>query len=143
MELKFSLDTIKEAASEFWKMAGDTKVFAFHGEMGAGKTTFIHALCEWKGVKDAVTSPTFSIINEYSYTEDGFRKRIFHLDLYRLKDEEEAIRAGIEDCLYSDSICLLEWPDRAAGIFPGNTLHIYIKVTDSDSRKLRLDDKIN
>jgi tRNA threonylcarbamoyladenosine biosynthesis protein TsaE len=137
MELKFSLDTIKETAAEFWKMAGDAKVFAFHGEMGAGKTTFIHALCEMKGVKDAVTSPTFSIINEYSYTEDGFRKKIFHLDLYRLKDEEEAIRAGIEDCLYSDSICLVEWPDRAAGIFPENTLHIYIKVTDSANRKLR------
>ena len=124
-------------------MAGDTKIFAFHGEMGAGKTTFIHALCDVKGVKEAVTSPTFSIINEYSYRKDGREKRIFHLDLYRLKDEEEAIRAGIEDCLYSDNICLVEWPDKAAAIFPGDTLHVYIQVVELENRKLRMDDKIS
>ena len=124
-------------------MTGNTKVFAFHGEMGAGKTTFIHALCDVKGIKDAVTSPTFSIINEYRYVEDGNEKKLFHLDLYRLKDEEEAIRAGIEDCLYSDSICLVEWPDKAAHIFPDNSLHVYIEVVDSAERKLRTDDKIN
>jgi tRNA threonylcarbamoyladenosine biosynthesis protein TsaE len=143
MELKFSLDNIKEIATRFWKMTGNTKVFAFHGEMGSGKTTFIHALCDVKRVKDAVTSPTFSIINEYSYIKDGIEKKIFHLDLYRLKDEEEATRAGIEDCLYSDNICLVEWPDKAPGIFPENSLHVYIEVIDSAERKLRTDDKIN
>jgi tRNA threonylcarbamoyladenosine biosynthesis protein TsaE len=143
MELKFSLDNIKEIATRFWKMTGDAKVFAFHGEMGAGKTTFIHALCDVKGVKDTVTSPTFSIINEYSYKEDGVEKKIFHLDLYRLKDEEEATRAGIEDCLYSDAICLVEWPEKAPGIFPAETLHVYIEVIHSVSRNLRIDDKIN
>jgi tRNA threonylcarbamoyladenosine biosynthesis protein TsaE len=143
MELKFSLDDIKEIATRFWKMAGDTKVFAFHGEMGVGKTTFIHALCDVKAVKDAVTSPTFSIINEYSYTENGIDRKIFHLDLYRLKNEEEAIRAGMEDCLYGDNICLVEWPDRAPGIFPPGTRHIYIEIADSASRKLRTDDKIS
>jgi tRNA threonylcarbamoyladenosine biosynthesis protein TsaE len=96
-----------------------------------------------KGIKDAVTSPTFSIINEYSYVEDGNEKKLFHLDLYRLKDEEEAIRAGIEDCLYSDSICLVEWPDKAAQIFPDNSLHVYIEVVDSAERKLRTEGKIN
>jgi len=143
MELKFSLDNIKEIATRFWKKTGNTKVFAFHGEMGAGKTTFIHALCDVKGIKDAVTSPTFSIINEYSYVEDGNEKKLFHLDLYRLKDEEETIRAGIEDCLYSDSICLVEWPDKAAQIFPDNSLHVYIEVVDSAERKLRTEGKIN
>ena len=143
MELKFSLDTIKEIATRFWKMAGDTKVFAFHGEMGSGKTTFIHALCEVREVKDTVTSPTFSIINEYRYDEDGVEKKIFHLDLYRLKDEEEAIRSGIGDCLYSGNICLAEWPDRAVGIFPEDSLHVYIEIIDSAQRKLRMDDKIN
>jgi tRNA threonylcarbamoyladenosine biosynthesis protein TsaE len=143
MELKFSLDNIKEIATKFWKMTGNTKVFAFHGEMGAGKTTFIHALCDVKGVTDAVTSPTFSIINEYSYSENGKEKKIFHLDLYRLKDEEEAIRAGIEDCLYSDNICLVEWPDRASEVFPKDTLHVYIRVVDEKNRKLLSDDKIN
>src|SRR6476619_2056762 len=143
MELKFSLDNIKEIATRFWKIAGDKKVFAFHGEMGTGKTTFIHALCDVKGIKDAVTSPTFSIINEYNYTEQGISKRLFHLDLYRLKDEEEAILAGIEDCLYSKNICLVEWPDKAAGIFPPGTMHVYINMIDEKNRKLRTDDKIS
>jgi tRNA threonylcarbamoyladenosine biosynthesis protein TsaE len=143
MELKFSLDNIKEIATRLWKTAGDTKVFAFHGEMGSGKTTFIHALCDVKGIKDAVTSPTFSIINEYNYREDGTEKKLFHLDLYRLKDEEEVIRAGIEDCIYSNNICLVEWPDRAANIYPTNTMHIYISVVDEKNRKLLTDDKIS
>jgi tRNA threonylcarbamoyladenosine biosynthesis protein TsaE len=143
MELKFSLANIKEIATRFWKIAGDTKIVAFHGEMGAGKTTFIHALCDVKGVKDPVTSPTFSIINEYSYWDDGKEKKIFHLDLYRLKDEEEATRAGIEDCLYSENTCFVEWPDKAAGIFPADTLHVYIQLVDGKNRKLRLHDKIN
>ena len=104
-------------------------VFAFHGDMGAGKTTFIHALCDVKGVKDVVGSPTFSIINEYVYTDNGDEKKIFHIDLYRLKDEEEAIQAGVEDCLYSDHICLVEWPERAPGIFPEDTVHVYIDTS--------------
>jgi len=124
-------------------MADDTKIFAFHGEMGAGKTTFIHALCDVKGIKDAVTSPTFSIINEYNYNEDGMEKKLFHLDLYRLKDEEEAIRAGIEDCLYSNNICFVEWPDKAPGIFPAGTLHVYMQVIGEKKRKLWTDDKIS
>jgi tRNA threonylcarbamoyladenosine biosynthesis protein TsaE len=143
MELKFSLDTIKETATRFWEMAGDKKIVAFHGEMGVGKTTFIHALCEVKGVKEPVTSPTFSIINEYSYRTNGDHNQIFHLDLYRLKNEEEAIQAGVEDCLYSDNICLVEWPEKAPGIFPEDTLHIYIEGVDLDNRKLRTDDKIS
>lgn len=143
MELNFSLDNIKEIATRFWKMAGNVRVFAFHGEMGSGKTTFIHALCDVKGVKEAVTSPTFSIINEYSYAENGIRKQIFHLDLYRLKDVEEAIQAGVEDCLYSENICLVEWPEKAAVIFPEDTFHVHIEVVDSANRKLRIHDKIN
>jgi tRNA threonylcarbamoyladenosine biosynthesis protein TsaE len=141
MELIFSLDNIKEIATEFWKMAGGAKLFAFHGEMGGGKTTFIHALCDVKGVRDSVTSPTFSIINEYGYFENGINKKIYHIDLYRLKDEEEAIRAGIEDCLYSDSICFVEWPDKAPGILPDDAQHIYIEITDSAIRKLLMVDK--
>ena len=141
MDLRFSLDTIREIATRFWKLTGDAKVFAFHGEMGVGKTTLIHALCDTKGVKDPVTSPTFSIVNEYNYTEEGVGKKIYHLDLYRLKDEDEAIRAGLEDCLYSDSICLIEWPEKAIGILPDDTLHIYISMADSAHRKLRIEDK--
>lgn len=141
MEFQFSLQNIKEIATMFWKIAGDTKVFAFHGAMGAGKTTFIHALCDVKGIKDAVGSPTFSIINEYAYMENGVEKKIFHLDLYRLRDEEEAMQAGVEDCLYSNEICLVEWPEKAPGIFPPGTSHIYIELVDSANRKLLVGDK--
>ena len=138
MEPGFSLDNIKETATLFWKSVENTTVFAFHGNMGAGKTTFIHALCDVKGVKDVVGSPTFSIVNEYVYKDNG-DKKIFHIDLYRLKDEEEAIQAGVEDCLYSDHLCFVEWPERAPGIFPEDTVHVYIEVIDSANRKLRIE----
>ena len=122
MELIFELENIRQAAKKFWEQVQDKKVFAFHGTMGAGKTTFIHALCDIKGVNSTVGSPTFSIINEYSYPDGN----IYHIDLYRLKDEEEAIRAGVEDVLYSGNICLVEWPERIPDLFPDNTIHIYI-----------------
>jgi tRNA threonylcarbamoyladenosine biosynthesis protein TsaE len=136
MELIFSQDNIRETAALCWKLSDNAAVIAFHGEMGAGKTTFIHALCELKQVKDTVGSPTFSIINEYNYTEDGVEKKIFHIDLYRLKDEEEALRAGVEDCLYSGHTCLLEWPEKAPGLLPDHTLHIHLVVTGLTTRKL-------
>lgn len=136
MEIGFSLDTIKDAAVTFWRSFGKATVFAFHGQMGAGKTTFIHALCDVKQVKDTVGSPTFSIINEYNYAENGREKKIYHIDLYRLKDEEEAIRTGVEDCLYSGHTCLVEWPERAPGLFPEDSVHVEVKVTGSATRKL-------
>lgn len=134
VNLTYKLDEIRNVATKFWKATDDKKVIAFHGNMGAGKTTFIHALCEAKGVTDVVGSPTFSIINEYSYPGG----MIFHIDLYRLKDEEEAMRAGVEDCLYSDHICFVEWPEKAPGIFPTDTLHAFIEVVNSDTRHLTL-----
>ena len=137
MDITYNLSDIKEAAVKFWKVIGEKKVIAFHGNMGAGKTTFIHALCEEKGVTDVVGSPTFSIINEYSF-KGGM---IYHIDLYRLKNEEEAMRAGIEDCLYSDHVCFVEWPEKAPGIFPPDTIHVFIEVINSDSRHLTIQDK--
>ncbi len=137
MELLVSITNIRQAADKFWKSVNDEKVMAFHGEMGSGKTTFIHALCEAKQVSSTISSPTFSIINEYSYP-DG---TLYHIDLYRLKDEDEAIRAGVEDCLYSGNICLVEWPEKAPGIFPESTLHIHIHFVDTLTRRLRLGDK--
>ena len=138
MNREFLLKDIHSVAADFWRQAGAATVFAFHGQMGAGKTTFIHALCDGKGVKDAVGSPTFSLVNEYIYEEKGQQQKLLHIDLYRLKDEEEAIRAGIEDCLYSGNICLVEWPEKAPGIFPEHTLHIYIDVLDAQRRRLRI-----
>lgn len=134
MEWTYTLPEIDETARVFWKSFPDKKIYAFDGEMGTGKTSFIRALCMAKKVKESVGSPTFSIINEYSYP-DGI---IYHLDLYRLKDEEEAIRAGVEDCLYSGEICLVEWPARAPGIFPDNTLGIFLQIIDANTRKIRV-----
>ncbi len=140
MEWSFSLSTINEVAKEFWKATEGRLVIAFHGQMGAGKTTFIHALCDAKEVKDVVGSPTFSIINEYEYECDGTKKVLFHIDMYRIKDEEEALRAGVEDALYSGYICLVEWPEKAAGIFPDDTVHVYLELTDSTFRRLKIAD---
>jgi tRNA threonylcarbamoyladenosine biosynthesis protein TsaE len=137
VKLTYNLEDIKEAAARIWGAVDTKKVIAFHGNMGAGKTTFIHALCELKGVKDVVGSPTFSIINEY-YFPSG---KIFHIDLYRVKDEEEAIRAGVEDCLYSDHISLVEWPAKAPGIFPDDAIHVFIEVIDSETRHITIMDK--
>lgn len=103
--------------------------------MGSGKTTFIHALCDVLEVKDAVGSPTFSIINQYQ-TKEG--QTIYHLDLYRIKDEEEAIQAGVEDVLYSGELCLVEWPDKTQSLFPPDTIYLRLEVTGSDSRRLTI-----
>jgi tRNA threonylcarbamoyladenosine biosynthesis protein TsaE len=138
MERVFSLDNINDVAKECWKAIGDNKVIAFHGEMGAGKTTFIHALCDVKGVKDTVGSPTFSIINEYAYDCEGTKRVLFHMDLYRLKDEEEARQAGVEDALYSGYPCLVEWPEKAPAIFPPGTIHVYIELAGDNTRKLKI-----
>ena len=135
MDLNFKLENIKSAAKQFLTAAGTKTVFAFHGEMGAGKTTFIHALCEVMEVKDTISSPTFSIINQYA-TATG--KTIYHMDLYRLKDEQEAVNTGVEDCLYSGNTCLVEWPEKAPGIFPDDTLHVTIIAINTNTRKLQI-----
>ncbi|HTQ66095.1 MAG TPA: tRNA (adenosine(37)-N6)-threonylcarbamoyltransferase complex ATPase subunit type 1 TsaE [Puia sp.] len=132
MEWLVTLKNIQSVAKKIWQQFQGKKVFAFHGYLGAGKTTLIHALCEARQVSSPVGSPTFSIINEY-ISPDG---KIFHIDLYRLKDEEEAIRAGVEDCLYSGEICLVEWPERAPGIFSSDTIHLFIDTVDRDTRKI-------
>jgi tRNA threonylcarbamoyladenosine biosynthesis protein TsaE len=138
MEWVFRLEHIKQVAIEWWKSVNDYKVFAFHGQMGSGKTTFIHALCEVKGVTDPITSPTFSLINEYRFLLNGNEQKIFHVDLYRIRSEEEAVRAGIEDCLYSGNICFVEWPQNAPGIFPSGTIKIYLEVVDTETRRLKI-----
>ena len=135
MDINFTLDQIAEAAKRFAAASSGYKVIAFHGSMGAGKTTFIHALCHELGVNDVVSSPTFSIINEY---RNATGEPLFHLDLYRIKDEQEALDAGVEDCLFSGHTCLVEWPEKAPGIFPGNTLHAHLTTVDTNARKLQI-----
>ena len=117
MDVQVPINELPAFAQQFWQQVGDTKVFLFFGEMGAGKTTIIEALCLAKGVKERMGSPTFSIINQYNYTVDGLENTIYHIDLYRLKDEEEIIQAGVEDCVYSNSICMIEWPQKAPHLF--------------------------
>lgn len=141
MEWIFTLSGIQETALSFWKAMQDKRVVAFHGPMGAGKTTFIHAMCDVKKVRDTVGSPTFSLINEYTFEDDGKERKIYHIDLYRLRSESEAFDAGIEDCLYSDHICLVEWPEKATSILPEDTLHVYLEAIDSDKRRLMVKDK--
>lgn len=133
MDILFELREIGAVAARLLPLIRG-KVVALHGDMGAGKTTLVHALGEVMGIHEVVSSPTFSIINEYGW-EGG---PVFHIDLYRLKDEEEAIQAGVEDCLYSGSTCLVEWPDRAPGLFPPETLHLFLEVVNTRARKLRI-----
>ncbi|MCH5717129.1 tRNA (adenosine(37)-N6)-threonylcarbamoyltransferase complex ATPase subunit type 1 TsaE [Niabella hibiscisoli] len=116
----------------------DRKVIALHGTMGAGKTTLVSTICNLLQVEDVVSSPTFSVINEYRYSEDGAQKRLYHIDLYRLKDEEEAIRTGVEDCLYSGDYCFVEWPERAEGLFPDDTATVYLRVEGETDRSLEI-----
>ena len=111
MQLIFSLDDIEIAAREFIDLLKDRRVVAFHGNLGAGKTTFIKAVCKQLGVIENVSSPTFSIINQYTATNN---KNIFHIDLYRVKDNEEAINAGVEECIYIGDTCFIEWPERVS-----------------------------
>lgn len=138
MQIETQIDKIEEAARIFWQNV-DGNVFAFEGSMGAGKTTFITALCHAKGVTTTVSSPTFSLINEYGYNDNGKERVIYHIDLYRIKDEQEAVNAGIEDCLYSGNICFVEWPQKAPSLLPENTTYIYIEVVSENTRLLKID----
>lgn len=134
MEQIFTLAAIQSLAKEFWLTYPNNKIYCFSGQLGTGKTTFIHALCAIKRVRDTVSSPTFSIINEYAYPGGT----IYHIDLYRIKDEDEAIRAGVEDCLYSGEICLVEWPENASRIFPPERLWLQMEAVDKTHRKIRV-----
>lgn len=137
MNITFTLDDINYAAQQTWQQLNEYKAWAFHAPMGAGKTTFIHALCEHLKVKDTISSPTFAIINEYRSEIAGI---IYHMDWYRLKSEEEAIQAGVEDCLLSGNLCFVEWPDKAPGILLPETLFITIEIINDETRRLSTKD---
>ncbi|MDY4881184.1 MAG: tRNA (adenosine(37)-N6)-threonylcarbamoyltransferase complex ATPase subunit type 1 TsaE [Muribaculaceae bacterium] len=136
IEIK-NLEALPEAAHSFVELMGDYTVFAFNGEMGAGKTTFIKALCEALGVEDDITnSPSFSIINEYR--SDSTAELIYHFDCYRLEKLEEAEDIGVEDYFDSGAICLIEWPERINELLPYDTVEVDIKVNDDLSRTMTL-----
>ena len=127
-----SLDSIHEAAREFIKNMGTGHVFAFYGKMGAGKTTFIKAVCEELGVDDVITSPTFAIVNDYTSSKDD--SHIFHFDFYRIKKLEEVYDMGYEDYFYSGSLCFIEWPELIEDILPGDAVKVTITQNEDGGR---------
>lgn len=134
-----TIEELPEAAEHFVELMGDETVYAFYGEMGAGKTTFINALCRRLGVEDDVTnSPSFAIINEYRSDETA--ELIYHFDLYRLENIEEALEIGVEDYFDSGALCLLEWPERIEDILPDDTVRVEIRVNDDHSRDIIIRD---
>lgn len=137
MEILYYLEDIETAAEKFTSLMKDHKVFAFYGNLGAGKTTFIRSVCKKLGVEENVSSPTFSIINEYRTSDNRI---IYHIDLYRIKDEEEAVRAGVEESLYSNNICFVEWPERALSLFPAGFIAVYFEVISEVKRKIVIKD---
>ncbi len=132
--MTFTLDNIDDAARQLVGQMADYTVFAFRGPMGAGKTTFINALCRALGVEDDTSSPSFAIINEYR--SDTTAELIYHFDLYRLNNVEEALEIGIEDYFDSGTLCLLEWPERIEPLLPDDTVYVDITVNPDDSRSL-------
>lgn len=129
---------IADAAREFVAMMGDETVYTFTGEMGAGKTTFISALCAALGVDpDEANSPSFAIANEYR--SETTAELIYHFDLYRLESLEEVMDIGFEDYLDSGALCLIEWPEKVADILPDDTVRVTIRVNDDDSRDLLIE----
>lgn len=131
-----NLEEISLAANEFIRQMGDNTVFAFHGKMGAGKTTFIKAVCEALGVEDVINSPTFAIINEY---RSDSLELIYHFDFYRINKIEEAYNIGGEDYFYSGAICFIEWPEKIEELLPSDTVHVHISEESDGSRQLKVE----
>ena len=142
-----SLQEIGAAAKEFVAQIGDRRVFAFYGQMGAGKTTFIKAICEELGVKDVITSPTFAIVNEYTASpnpsqggeQNSIRPTtIYHFDFYRIKKLEEVYDMGYEDYFYSGALCFIEWPELIEELLPNDAVTVRIEMSGDGRRVVRL-----
>ena len=133
-----SIGELDKAVKELLAFAGKRKVLLFSGEIGAGKTTFIQAFCRYFAVREKVTSPTFSLINEYSFlNENSVESNIYHMDLYRLKGVEEALDIGIEEYLYSEKYCLIEWPEIIENILPEDSVQVDIEEIEGGERRMR------
>jgi tRNA threonylcarbamoyladenosine biosynthesis protein TsaE len=135
MEIIFKEEDIKQAAKQFVETMGENTVFAFYGKMGAGKTTFIKAVCEELGVADTVTSPTFAIVNEY---EAAGGRPIYHFDFYRIKKVSEAYDMGCEEYFYSGHPCFIEWPELIEEVLPEETVNVTIEALSNGERRLVL-----
>ena len=136
MEIKIeNIDGLAVAARKFVDEMGENRVFAFYGKMGAGKTTFIKAICEALGVKDVVTSPTFAIVNEYA---DAVGEPVYHFDFYRIKNLKEACDIGCEEYFYSGYPCFIEWPELVEELLPEDTVSVTIEVLEDESRTITI-----
>ena len=137
MEIKIkSIEEIAVAAKEFVTAMGERKVFAFYGKMGAGKTTFIKAVCEELGVEDVINSPTFAIVNEYV---DGKGEPVYHFDFYRIKNQQEVMDLGYEDYVYSGHVCFMEWPELIENLLPDDAVKVTIEEEIDGGRVLVVD----
>ena len=133
-----SVDNISSVAKEFIELMGDDTIFAFYGKMGAGKTTFIKALCKELGVEDEVNSPTFAIVNEYR--SETTAELIYHFDFYRIKNVEEVYDLGYEDYFYSGALCFIEWPELIEDLLPEDTKKISIEENNDGERIITIND---
>ena len=138
MSRSYGIADLSEIAKELAVIISQFRVVTFTGNLGAGKTTLIKMLCGYLGVKETVNSPTFSLVNQYSTQGTEVGNILFHIDLYRLNSEEEAFDAGIEEHLFSGHLCLVEWPEKAIEIIPGNALRIEITTQDHEQRHIRV-----
>lgn len=135
MEIQInSIEEINQAAQTFVAAMGKRKVFAFYGKMGAGKTTFIKAVCQTLGVEDVINSPTFAIVNEYI---DGQGQPIYHFDFYRIKTPQEVLDIGYEDYVYSGHVCFMEWPELVENLLPDDVVKVTIEENEDGSRTVR------
>ena len=137
MEIRIkSIEEIAVAAKEFVAAMGERKVFAFYGKMGAGKTTFIKAVCEELGVEDVINSPTFAIVNEYV---DGKGEPVYHFDFYRIKNQQEVMDLGYEAYVYSGHVCFMEWPELIENLLPDDAVKVTIEEEIDGGRVLVVD----
>jgi tRNA threonylcarbamoyladenosine biosynthesis protein TsaE len=136
LQISYSLATIRNAAHQLWQYGHQYRVWTLNGQLGAGKTTIIHNICDILGVQDAVSSPTFALINEYHFQEQEKDRTIYHLDWYRLRDTAEAINAGMEDAILSGNYCFVEWAEKAKELLPSKYLQVDIEWIAETERKL-------
>ena len=133
MEVKYTMENIGKVASDLLSLIASPRVIALNGSMGAGKTTLVREVCTLLGVENNISSPTFSIIHQYKARASQF---IYHIDLYRIRDEQEAIQAGVEECIYSGDTCFIEWPDSILHLLPHGFLNVNIVIIDEFTRRL-------
>jgi tRNA threonylcarbamoyladenosine biosynthesis protein TsaE len=137
LQISYTLSDIPATAHQLWQWAHPARVFAFSGSLGAGKTTLIHAICDMLGVRDAVSSPTFALINEYRFSHAGQEETIYHMDWYRLRDANEAVDAGMDDALSDPNAwCFIEWPEKAPELLPAGYVEVKLETVDEYNRTL-------